>query len=137
MKKLYESRKISENVYDFAIKNIDKLNVMEMYYNSSLHYNLLKKQQAIANQKNNNIGSKNYIKKHIKIVFDYDSDDDLKNNENNNNFDKKISNENKKSFNRKFSLISKKSSEKKINLINKQSTNDFDKQKENKIIIVN
>ena len=131
LKKLYESRKISENVYDFAIKNIDKLNVMEMYYNSSLHYNLLKKQQAIANQKNNNIGSKNYIKKHIKIVFDYDSDDDLKNNENNNNFDKKISNENKKSFNRKFSLISKKSSEKKINLINKQSTNDFDKQKEN------
>ena len=128
LKKLKENKKISENVYEKAVKNIDKLNVMEMYYNSSLHYNLLKKQQAIANQKNNNIGSKNYIKKHIKIVFDYDSD--------NESFEKRISNdkiENKKKnkkFSKKISLVSKKSSEKKINFINKQSTNDDDKHKE-------
>ena len=67
IKRLYDNGKISLNTFNFAKKNIEKLNLMQMYYKSSLSSNLAQSQKSLArsqlNLAKNNFSE--YIKKSI------------------------------------------------------------------------
>jgi hypothetical protein len=67
IKRLYDSGKITLYTYNFAKKNIEQLNLMQMYYKSSLSSNLIESQKALASSQlslaKNNFGQ--YIKKSI------------------------------------------------------------------------
>ncbi len=58
LKRLLDDGKINRRTYSIAKRNIDNLNIMQMYYHSSLSSNLIQTQKALANFPFNNIKSK-------------------------------------------------------------------------------
>ena len=74
--KLGEKGIISKNLEKIAKNNIENINIMEVYYKSSLRHNLMKSQMAFTNKKEN---SKKKKKKRDNILHS-DTNFDLKNN---------------------------------------------------------
>ena len=58
LKRLLDDGKINRRTYSIAKRNIDNLNIMQMYYHSTLSSNLIQTQKALANFPFNNIKSK-------------------------------------------------------------------------------
>ena len=49
LKRLLDDGKITQRTYSIAIKNIENLNIMQMYYHSSLTANIIQAQKSLAN----------------------------------------------------------------------------------------
>ena len=75
LKRLYDNGKITLATYNFAKKNVEQLNLMQMYYKTSLSSNLIQSQKALANSHLNI--TKNNFGKYIQKSF-------LNNNQNKN-----------------------------------------------------
>ena len=63
--KLYEHGLISKYTHDYALDNITKINVMELYYKMTYRLNLMKTQRALGNFNNKSVLSKSTTNKNI------------------------------------------------------------------------
>ena len=65
IEKLYEHGLISRFTHDFAFDNIDKINIMELYYKMTYKLNLMKAQRKLGNVNNRSILSKPVTSKYL------------------------------------------------------------------------